>query len=502
MPSSVEANWITSDKVNSRIDAEYYQSFYQEAEAKVLAGRHRAFGTLWSEANRIYIGIKGYDTVENTTEFTPYLRPKDIGPNGEIDFNSLGWCEKSWLKDHQKKGTAKPGDLIVEVKGNTQKVAVLGDKVPENCIVSGSAWRIQISQKADKHFIQAYLLSDTGQLLKKRLVSNSVIVWIDPASFKEMKIPFPAPEIQTYIGDKIRLAERCREEAQQSWKKAREILEGVLNFKLDASTFETRDKLSVSTERYVVENFAPAIFRVSPSLVDHQIGAKYFHPRRARAVTLLQKSGLILKTLSTVAERKSNRISARVAQDKGLPFIGLANIDQQTGVIDTSADEDEKISGSSALFRQRNILFSKLRPYLNKVTICPEHFLQAYGSTELLVYETRPQYDPYYIYYIVKCPLTLYQVLDITSGATHPRVDPENVDEVLIPICDNDTQQRIANLTRECLLLLYRARDLVVEAKSDVEKLIEGKLDTAGIMTGRVKVPTWEDIQAAFEEKV
>jgi hypothetical protein len=57
----------------------------------------------------------------------------------------LGWCETGWLKVYGEQGTAKPNDLIVEVKGNTRKVAVLPTKVPENCVISGSAWRIQIN---------------------------------------------------------------------------------------------------------------------------------------------------------------------------------------------------------------------------------------------------------------------------------------------------------------------------------------------------------------------
>jgi hypothetical protein len=48
--------------------------------------------------------------------------------------------------------------------------------------------------------------------------------------------------------------------------------------------------------------------------------------------------------------------------------------------------------------------------------------------------------------------------------------------------------------------LTEQAKDLISEAKSDAEKLIEGKLDTEGIISERIKVPTWEDIQTKMKE--
>ncbi|GIK36924.1 MAG: hypothetical protein BroJett011_07570 [Chloroflexota bacterium] len=493
------AAWVIPKMIEDRIDPQPFlprlvameQILTSNHEWKYLADTLRSKSDLTGGATPL-----GANYLDKGIRF---IRTQDVTPN---------WIELSDVvfisdQDHQslKRSALQENDVLLTITGALFGQAAVVRKACLPANISQHSVRMHFKDNLDPHFVSTYLNSSYGQAQIQRQKVGATRSAIDYEGIKKLKILIPTPEIQTYIGDKVRLAEWCREEAQQSWKKAREILEGVLKFKLDASTFETRDKLSVSTGQYIVENFAPAIFRVSPSLVDHQIGVQYFHPRRARAVMLLQKSGLILETLSTVAKRKSNRIAAQTAQDKGIPFIGLASIDQQTGVIDTSVDDDEKISGSSALLKPKDILFSKLRPYLNKVSICPEHFAEAYGSTELLAYETKPKYDPYYIYYIVKCPLTLYQVLDITSGATHPRVDPENVDEVVIPICDDDTQQQIANLTRECLWLLYRAKDLVAEAKSDVEKLIEGKLDTEGIMAGRLKAPTWEGIQANLEER-
>jgi hypothetical protein len=39
----------------------------------------------------------------------------------------------------------------------------------------------------------------------------------------------------------------------------------------------------------------------------------------------------------------------------------------------------------------------------------------------------------------------------------------------------------------------------MVESKSIVEALIEGKLDTDAILSGKLKAPTWEDIEKELE---
>jgi type I restriction enzyme S subunit len=204
--------WTSASDLASRIDAEYYRAEFVHAYQQLRAHASTVpLGRTWLEANRIYIGIAGFDVVRDPTQYTPYLRPTDIGPNGEIDYGNLPWCERHWLADHQRRGCAKPGDLILEVKGNTQKAAVINERIPGNCIVSGSAYRLALKPEYDAHFMQAYFSSETGQRLKRRLISNTTISYIDPDSFKTIPVAAFPRETQRAIGSKMRKAERLRE---------------------------------------------------------------------------------------------------------------------------------------------------------------------------------------------------------------------------------------------------------------------------------------------------
>lgn len=64
-------------------------------------------------------------------------------------------------------------------------------------------------------------------------------------------------------------------------------------------------------------------------------------------------------------------------------YIGLENISKNTGQLIKKNIED--VSGKANLFYKGDLLYSKLRPYLNKCVVATEN---GFCSTELLVLET------------------------------------------------------------------------------------------------------------------
>ena len=73
------------------------------------------------------------------------------------------------------------------------------------------------------------------------------------------------------------------------------------------------------------------------------------------------------------------------------------------------------------------------------------------------------------------------------------------IDQVIIPFAKDSLQDEIGALCKQSLRLLSMANEYVLDAKSNVEALIEGKLDTAAILSGKLKAPTWEDIEKELE---
>jgi type I restriction enzyme S subunit len=354
-----------------------------------------------------------------------------------------------------------------------------------------------VESRANDGFVAAFLQTEFGyQQIQRRL--GGLTANYTPYDFGSVLVPLPDRRVQDYIGAKVELAERCRAVSLKSWAAATDSLGAALGVPLTPDTFEVKSAGSVSGSGYQVTSVRPVVALVSPQRLVGAIGAQFFAPRRAKATLVIEQSGLGAKRLSALADRFTKRVRAEEVQGRGLPYVGLAQVDSSTGYVSTA--NDEQPSSSSASFGARDILFSKLRPYLNKVAICPEHLEDALGSTELVTYRARPGVDPYYVFFVLKSPLVLNQVIDITSGSTHPRVDPDLIDDVLVPMAEASAQKRIGRLARAALELMRRATLLVEEAKADVQALIEGTLDVKAILAGTLKAPTADDIPELAED--
>lgn len=354
-----------------------------------------------------------------------------------------------------------------------------------------------VAPRASDGFVAAFLQTEYGyQQIQRRL--GGLTANYTPDDFGSVLVPLPDRRIQDYIGAKVELAERCRAVSSRSWVAATELLGAALGAPLTPETFEVKSASNVSGAGYEVTSVRPVVALVSPSRLVGAIGAQFFTPRRAKAILVIEQSGLGAKRLSALADRFTKRVSADEVQARGLSYVGLAQVDSSTGYVSTATDEQP--SSSSACFGACDILFSKLRPYLNKVAICPEHLQEVAGSTELVTYRARAGVDPYYVFFVLKSPLVLNQVIDITSGSTHPRVDPDLIDDVLVPMAEASVQKRIGRLARAALELMRRATLLVEEAKADVEALIEGTLDVEAILAGTLKAPTADDIPELAED--
>ena len=473
-----------------RLEAEYYDP--------VKLKKLEWIG-LWKEKIKTLRSLCEFIT--DGTHFTPNYVKSGIR---FLSATNINCCQIDMIKtnfitkeDHIKlaKGKCNPkaGDILISKNGKVGTAAVF-KSCYEPCSLFVSVALLRYRGELDADYVAAFLNSEGGWNQFSRSAKTGVITNLHLEEIKEILVPEADEIIQTYIGNKIRLADRCRNESKNFWNEATQILENSLGYKITAETFQESDKWSISTDEYIAKSYSPSIAWVNSSLIKNPIGAQFFTPKRAKSILMLKNSGIRLDTLSTIAKRETKKISSEESKKRKLNFIGLANIDSTYGFIDFNIDRKE-VSGTCAYVKNRQILFSKLRPNLNKITICPEHVHDACASTELLVYTVFKEYDAYFVYFILKSLLTLNQIVDITSGSTHPRIDPGYSDDILIPVVSRKLQQEIGSLVKKSLTLLYLSNNLVSETKADIENMIKGKLKSDHFSSGKIKMTHWADIE-------
>lgn len=202
--------------IDDRLDAEFYNPTAIDTIKKMrLQGDVVTLGSLISEGYRVV--YHGTDSITGLSDeqLLPFLSPTQIDNNGSISFGLTDKLPK-YYKERYPRGLAKEGDLLIEVKGNVSKVAVVPSLYPENLMISGSLYKASIdANKADSHYVLAFLKSRSGQALKNRLTSNTIINYIAKEALYSIPVFQVTKVAQKYIGDKVRQAERLRAWARE-----------------------------------------------------------------------------------------------------------------------------------------------------------------------------------------------------------------------------------------------------------------------------------------------
>jgi type I restriction enzyme S subunit len=165
-----------------------------------------------------------------------------------------------------------------------------------------------------------------------------------------------------------------------------------------------------------------------------RMGAQFFHPERAD----------VLRAVLGMPGNTPTRLDAVVdfVEERGVPaesetVFGLSAVEPHTGEILSATDDP--VAGRR--FRAGDLLYSRLRPYLNKVALMTNAGL---CSPEFYVLRPKASIDPGYLAVILRSPLVLRQVSHMTTGNTHPRVVDEDAKAILVPVPALPVQQEVA----------------------------------------------------------
>lgn len=169
-------------------------------------------------------------------------------------------------------------------------------------------------------------------------------------------------------------------------------------------------------------------------------------------------------------------------------YIGLENIISNTGEY-YSTNDKESIS-TAAIFKKGDILFSKLRPYLNKVYRAE---MDGICSTEFHVFEAR-NIDPDYLTIILRSSLVVCQTKHLMTGNTLPRLQTSDIENLIIPTPSEKVQQRIVDIYN-------KANDEKREKEQEAQKLLDS-IDTYLLSELGITLPETTERQLAFKVRI
>lgn len=126
-------------------------------------------------------------------------------------------------------------------------------------------------------------------------------------------------------------------------------------------------------------------------------------------------------------------------------LLNLDQIEQHTGqILSKEYVNISEIGNSTHYFSKGTVLYSKLRPYLNKVVIADE---EGFSTTELVPINCDlNKIDPQYLAYFLRSDIFLNFATNVVAGAKMPRMVMSEFWDYEIPLPSLSEQRRIASI--------------------------------------------------------
>lgn len=166
-----------------------------------------------------------------------------------------------------------------------------------------------------------------------------------------------------------------------------------------------------------------------------------------------------LGDLITTSKEKTEDFS-----DDELKYIGLEHIEKDNGIIGYGTAKE--IKSLKNVFRVGQILYGKLRPYLNKHDVA---YFSGVCSTDILVFDSLDTTIPQYVNYYFNQQSFIEYAVSNSKGINLPRVSDNIVLSALCPLPPLAEQQRIVERIESLFAKLDEAKEKLQEVLDSFE---------------------------------
>lgn len=180
-------------------------------------------------------------------------------------------------------------------------------------------------------------------------------------------------------------------------------------------------------------NDKKSIFKVNKSSLENRWDPQQFHIERAQELFKLRSCST--KKLKNLFYSKSIQVT-----ESDEPYVGLENIESGTGVY--IGPTGKTIFSSAKKFKKGDVLFPKLRPYLNKVYLAE---FDGVCSTEFYVFDSKSLIINDFLAVYLRSNLIVNQTKYLMTGNTLPRLQTEDVNNLQVPNISHHVQDLIVD---------------------------------------------------------
>lgn len=341
-----------------------------------------------------------------------------------------------------------PGDILFNRTNSKElvgKCAVFRES--GEWIFAGYLIRVRVGDPEDyrPEFLARFLNSDVGRSQIDR-VSRQIIGManVNANEIRALLVPKPPRSVQ----------DEMVAELSERWTARQEAL-ATVDALLSAGGREISNLLGLKAPT-IAGRVAFAATRLQMK-DGGRLNPDFFHPERISAIRAIHAGACVAAPLAELVTFVRDTVPA---PDPGDFYLGLANVEPHTGELLVSPEE-ELPEGDCVRFSAGDVLYSKLRPYLNKVHLAER---DGVASPEFFVLRPGDGIRAAYLAAMLRAPIVLAQTRHMTSGNTHPRLTLQDVRNMYLPLPGLGEQDRVAAADNEARL---EARAIKLNAEAD-----------------------------------
>jgi len=402
--------------------------------------------------------------ISDGTHFTPkycdegikFLSVKDVRPF-QIDYNNSKFISVEEADFLDKRCKPQKNDVLLTKIGTYGLASVINSDERFQIFVS-----VALLRPNDKvvlpEFLALCINSKLIYLQFERVIKGAGVPDLHLEDIRDIKIPVPPLEVQKQIIEKFEAAYNAKRAKEAE---AKRLLDGIDAYLLERLGIET--PATTETKRF--------FYRKLSEITGSRFDANSYHAERLAAIEAVKNGKYSSNKLKFLTDFPKTIVS-----ETALPYIGLENIESNTGnFIETS---EKQSFGSAIVFSKNQILFPKLRPYLNKVYyaefdgVCSTEFHILDSKGEGLINE--------FLANVLRSKIIVSQTKHLMSGNTLPRLQTEDIENLLIPLPPVEVQEEIAAHIQS---IRTRAKELEEDAKAEVER---AKVEVEQMILGEV----------------
>lgn len=190
------------------------------------------------------------------------------------------------------------------------------------------------------------------------------------------------------------------------------------------------------------------------------------------------------------SKEKSNDFS------NDIKYVGLEHLEKDKGIVGFSSAD--KVKSTKNAFKEGQILYGRLRPYLNKHDITS---FDGVCSTDILVFEATNLVANVLVDKFFNLPFFIEYVVSNSKGINLPRVSEETVLNTTFPLPPLSEQQRIVERIEELFAKLDEAKERLQEVAESfavrkaaiLHKAFTGELTKQWRLENGVSDESWEE---------